>query len=154
MGGDYNSMTMYVTTNEVITEYKLKPKMFGFTEASDLEAQIERWILQASDAIDKYIDLEIPYTTETLPPVISLACMEAVGNIITNRQLRQDGAYIKSNDWSKGDILPLDILEGVRELLDPLVKQDTRFDHGRIQAYAITSEVLLEDDDDLDDEDW
>lgn len=139
-------VTNYVTAEEIITQYKLKPKMFGFTEQEDLEQQIQTWIKQASDAIDKYIDLETPYTEETLPPVISLACTEAVGNIITNRQLRQDGAYIKSNDWTKGDITPLDILEGVKELLDPLTRTEQMYDHAMIQAYAITSDCLLEDD--------
>lgn len=140
---------MYVTVEQIITEFQLTPKEFGFrdeeTAQTELEALITTWITQATNAIDNYLHLTHSYTPENKPGIITLACTECVGNILQNRRLRQDGAYIKSNDWSK-DVAPFDIMDGVRELLDPLTSTKKRYENARISCYAVTGEDLLDDE--------
>ena len=147
---------MYVTTAHIITEYQLTPREFGFkdtqTATSDLEAIVTRWIQQATDAIDKYLGRTTSYPDGTVPGLVSLACTECVGNIITNRRLRQDNAYIKSDNWTK-DVTKLDILDGVREILKPLTLDETRYRNNRVSCFAITSEDFKEEDD-KEDESW
>jgi hypothetical protein len=134
---------MYVTAEEIIKEFQLKPKEFGFndeeTAQTELENLVTKWILQATNAIDKYLYLEKSYIDGHVPGIVSLACTECVGNILMNRRLRQDGAYIRSDNWTK-DVAPLDIMDGVRELLDPLTQGKQRRSLARIEVYAVTGE--------------
>lgn len=133
---------MYVTVEQIITEFQLTPKEFGFRDEQTAQTQLENlitvWIGQASNAIDNYLHLTQSYTDDNKPGIITLACTECVGNILQNRRLRQDGAYINSNDWTKELVAPLDILDGVRELLDPLSVDEQRYKNARISCYAVT----------------
>lgn len=140
---------MYVTVEQIITEFQLTPKEFGFkneeTAQTQLETLITTWIVQATNAIDNYLHLTQSYTAENKPGIITLACTECVGNILQNRRLRQDGAYIKSDDWTKGGA-PLDIMDGVRELLDPLTASKKRYTNARVSCYAVTGEDVLDEE--------
>lgn len=139
---------MYITTSSVITEYQLTPREFGFTDntaTEQLEALVTRWIYQATDAINQYLGRS--YTDENVPGLVCLACTECVGNIITNRRLKQDNAYIKSDNWTK-DVTKIDIMDGVREILKPLTLEETRYRNNRISCYAISADDFKDDDDD------
>lgn len=142
---------MYVTVEQIITEFQLTPREFGFKDAETAETQLEtlitRWIQQATNAIDNYLHLSQSYTDENKPGLITLACTECVGNILQNRRLRQDGAYIKSDDWTKDIVAPFDIMDGVRELLDPLTKSTKRYRNARVSCYAVTGDDLEEEED-------
>lgn len=138
---------MYVEVEKIIQEFKLNPKQFGLTGDNNqqkLEEMVERWIKQATNAIDNYLHKSTSYPSDNIPEVITLACTEAVGNIIINRRLRQDSTYIKSDDWTRDVTAPLDILDGVRELLEPLTNDEQRYNNARINCFAITSEDLEE----------
>lgn len=138
---------VYVTVQQIITEFKLNPKQFGFKESNaqqQLETLVELWIHQATNAIDSYLSKSYP--DDNIPGIISLACTEAVGNIIVNRRLRQDGSYIKSDDWTKEVVAPLDILDGVRELLEPLTQDEERYHNARVSCYAVTGEDIEEEE--------
>ena len=132
---------MYTDAEDIILQYKLRPKQFGLDTDQNLNELVTKWIGQASNAIDKFLGRSISYPPDNVPEVIVLACTEAVGNIITNRRLRQDGSYIKSDDWSRENPSPLDILYGVRELLEPIKDSNSRVD-----CFAVTWQDVLDDE--------
>lgn len=126
---------MYCTSEKVITTSKIKPSQFGLDNEDDLIFHVEEWIEQAESVIDDYCNRTFE---EPVPPVISLACEEIVQNIIANRRVRQEGAYIKVNDWSVKTVPTSILTDDIKELLNPYTIKERIHRNNRLTLFAIT----------------
>ena len=126
---------MYCSIEKIITLSKIKPAQFGLENDSDLEFIVEDWIEQGESIIDDYCNRTFE---EPIPPVISLACEEIVQNIIANRRVRQDGAYIKVNDWSVKTVPTTIFTDDIKALLDPYTIKKRIQRHNRLDLFVIS----------------
>ena len=107
---------MYCTSERIISTGKLKPSQFGMENDEELEYIVDEWIEQAESVIDDYCNRTFE---DPVPPVISLACEELVQNIVSNRRVRQEGGYIKINDWNVKTVPTSILTDDIKELLNP-----------------------------------
>ena len=125
---------MYCTSERIISTGKLKPSQFGMENDEELEYIVDEWIEQAESVIDDYCNRTFE---DPVPPVISLACEELVQNIVSNRRVRQEGGYIKINDWNVKTVPTSILTDDIKELLNPYTIKERIHRKNRITMFAI-----------------
>ena len=141
---------VYCNIQDVIDEAKLKPSNFGLQDTEQLNNRVQKWAEEAQSLINDYINTEYPdYPSEELPRLLTLASEEIIHNIISNRRVRQDGQYIRSNDWTLRTVPTSIFTDEIKDMLRGFKKDPTAWNDCEIGFYAVTGQrgKKTEDDD-------
>lgn len=132
---------VYCDINEVISEAKIKPKFFGLTTDEELENRVTKWAEQAQSWINQYTNTEFPdYPDAELPRLVTLASEEIIHNIIANRRVRQDGQYIKTNDWTLQTVPTSIFTDEIKGMLAPFVEMQPDYNNAEVEFFAVTGQ--------------
>jgi len=129
---------VYCNINDIISEAKIKPAHFGLETREQLEERVYKWAEEAQSWINEYTENTFPnYPDEELPRIITLACEEIIHNIIISRRARQDGQYIKSNDWTLNTVPYTIFTDEIKAMLAPYVKAD-KYCESNVDFFVVT----------------
>lgn len=133
---------VYCNIQDVISEAKIKPAHFGLETTNELNNRVQKWAEEAQSWVDEYTDTTFPdYPSEDLPRVITLACEEIIHNIIISRRARQDGQYIKSNDWTLKTV-PYNIFtDEIKSMLRPYMNMD-KYEQSNVDFFVVAGTPL------------
>ena len=147
---------VYCDIQDVINEAKIKPAHFGMNTQQELEDRVQKWAEEAQSWINEYTNNTFPdYPSNDLPRILTLASEEIIHNIIISRRARQDGQYIKSNDWTLKTI-PYNIFtDEVKAMLRPYMNMD-KYGESNVDFFVVTGRPLHSRHTDEEDEegDW
>lgn len=129
---------VYCNIHDVIDEAKIKPAHFGLETQESLESRVTKWAEEAQSWIDEYTNNTFPdYPSAELPRVITLASEEIIHNIIISRRARQDGQYIKSNDWTLKTVPYTIFTDELKAMLKPYAKSE-KYCGSNVDFFVVT----------------
>lgn len=130
---------VYCNINDVIDEAKIKPTFFGLSTNEELQQRVTKWAEEAQSWIDDYCNQSFPdYPDPELPRLITLASEEIIHNIISNRRVRQDGQYIRSNDWTLKTVPTTIFTDDVKGILKGFIKETETYDNADVEFFVVT----------------
>lgn len=130
---------VYCDINDVINEAKIKPSFFGLNDETELQARVTKWAEEAKSWIDDYCNQEFEdFPSEDLPRLITLASEEIIHNIISNRRVRQDGQYIRSNDWTLKTVPTTIFTDDIKDTLRGFIKETVTYDNADVNFFVVT----------------
>ena len=130
---------VYCDIQEVISEAKIKPSNFGLQTDEELENRVTKWAQEAKSWINEYINTEYEdYPSPELPHLITLASEEIIHNIISNRRVRQDGQYIRSNDWTLRTVPTAIFTDEIKQMLKGFIHDTETYDNADVGFFVVT----------------
>lgn len=130
---------VYCNINDVIDEAKIKPTFFGLSTNEELQQRVTKWAEEAQSWIDDYCNQSFPdFPDPELPRLITLASEEIIHNIISNRRVRQDGQYIRSNDWTLKTVPTTIFTDDVKGILKGFIKETETYDNADVGFFVVT----------------
>lgn len=150
---------VYCDINDVISEAKIRPAHFGLETMVELESRVQKWAEEAQSWINEYTNNTFPdYPDPGLPRIITLASEEIIHNIILSRRARQDGQYIKSNDWTLKTVPYTIFTDEIKAMLRPYMNME-KYAESNVDFFVVTGRPLSKrrhncTDEDDEEEDW
>ena len=130
---------VYCNIDDVIDEAKVKPAFFGLATMEELQERVTKWAEEAKSLIDDYCNREFPdFPDEELPRLVTLASEEIIHNIISNRRVRQDGQYIRSNDWTLKTVPTTIFTDDIKGILKGYIKETETYNNSDVGFFVVT----------------
>lgn len=131
---------VYCDVNEVISEAKIKPSQFGLDNDEELINRVTKWAEEAQSWINEFCDTEFEdYPHADCPRLVTLASEEIIHNIISNRRMRQDGQYIRSNDWTLRTVPTAIFTDEIKAMLQGYIDTD-QYDNAEVNFFVVTGQ--------------